>query len=58
MDVLISLLVLLVIVGLVYWAITQIPLPQPVRIVAVVLVVLIAIILLLNYLPGVHLAAR
>lgn len=52
MDVLISLLVLLVIVGLVYWAITQIPLPQPVRIVAVVLVVLIAIILLLNYLPG------
>lgn len=45
---LIDLLVILLIVGLVYWAITVIPLPAPVRTVAIVIVVVIAIIALLN----------
>lgn len=52
---LISLLVLLLIVGLVYWAITTIPLPQPIRVIAIVILVIVAVVYLLGYLPGGHL---
>lgn len=55
MELLIPILILLLVIGLVYWAITAIPLPQPVRVAAIVVVALIAIVFLLSYLPGVHL---
>ena len=45
---LIELLIGLLIIGLIYWAITQIPLPPPVRTVAYVVLVIIAIIWLLR----------
>jgi len=46
-------LVAALIFSLVYWALTQIPLPQPVRTVAIVLMVVIAVVFLLSLLPGV-----
>lgn len=55
MSLLISLLVVLLIIGLVYWAITAIPLPPPIRTVAIVVLCIFGIIVLLNYIPGFHL---
>lgn len=55
MELLISLLVVLLIIGLAYWAVNAIPLPQPVRVAAIVVIAIIAIIFLLSYVPGVHL---
>lgn len=46
-------LVAALIFSLVYWALTQIPLPQPVRTVVIVLMVVIAVVFLLSLLPGV-----
>lgn len=55
MSILISLLVVLLIIGLVYWAITAIPLPPPVRTVAIVILCIFGIIVLVGYIPGFHL---
>lgn len=51
MDVLVTLLVLVLVFGLVWWAITQIPLPPPVKIVVSVVLAIIAIIALLELVP-------
>lgn len=51
MEVLISLLVLCLILGLVWWAISIIPLPPPAKIVAQVVLAIIAIIALLELVP-------
>ena len=53
-SLLITLLILVVIFSLVYWALTQIPLPQPIRAVVIVILVIIAIIVLLQFIPGLH----
>lgn len=52
METLIALLVILAIIGILWWAVTQIPLPPPVRIAASVIVAIVAVVVLLNYLPG------
>lgn len=53
----ISLLIYLIIICLVlyvfWWVLSQIPLPQPVRTVAVVIFALIAVVVLLNFAGGV-----
>ena len=49
---LITLLVYLCILAIVWWVITQIPLPPPFRIVATVILAIIAIIMLLNLVDG------
>jgi hypothetical protein len=46
---LISLLVLVIVFGLVYYLITLLPLPAPFKNVALIILILIAIILLLGY---------
>lgn len=52
LSTLIALLILLAVVGIAWWAIQQMSLPQPFRIIAVVVVAVLAIVVLLNYLPG------
>lgn len=54
MEILISLIIILAIIGIAWWAITQIPLPPPFRIVASVVLALVAIVVLLHFLPGGH----
>ena len=50
---LISLLVVLIVLALVYWAITQLPLPPMVRSVAIIIVVLFAVMWLISLIdPG------
>jgi hypothetical protein len=51
-DLLIYLLIAALIFGLVYWALTQIPLPQPVRVVVIVVMAIIAILFLVRLLPA------
>lgn len=61
-DGLITLLIYLVILGLIWWAVTTIlaviPLPEPIRtvvnVVLIVILCLIVISLLLNLIPGTH----
>lgn len=56
MGILITLLVYLCILGIIWWAITQIPLPPPFRVVVNVVIAIVAIIMLLSLLgDGVHL---
>lgn len=52
MDLLISLLVLCLVGGLIYYLITILPLPAPFKTVAFCILVLIAILYLVGYLPG------
>lgn len=52
-ELLIYLLVIFAILGIAWWALTQIPLPAPFRVVAVVVVAVIAILVLLQILPSV-----
>ncbi len=52
MELLITLLVVLAIFAIIWWAITQLALPQPFRIVAVVVMAVVALIVLLQLLPG------
>lgn len=44
------LIVLLLVVGLVYWIITQIPLPEPIKRIAIIIVVVVAAIVLIMFL--------
>lgn len=48
---LVALLVVLAVIAIAWWAIQQMNLPQPFRIIAVVVVAVLAIVVLLNYLP-------
>lgn len=50
MSLLISLLIFVLVLGLIYWVITLIPLPPPFRTVALVIMAIIAIIFLLQFL--------
>jgi divalent metal cation (Fe/Co/Zn/Cd) transporter len=52
MSLLISLLVFVLILSIAWWALSQLPLPQPVRSIVVVIIAIIAIVFLLQYLPG------
>jgi hypothetical protein len=45
---LIGLLIFIIIVGLLYWCVTLLPIPQPFKNIALVIVILICIIFLLN----------
>lgn len=44
------LIVFLLIIGLVYWVITQIPLPDPIKRIAIIIVVVVAAIVLIMFL--------
>lgn len=58
---LISLLILVIVFGLLYWALTLLPLPQPFRNIALVILILIFILVLLGMvgvLPGYHVRLR
>jgi hypothetical protein len=50
-SLLVTLMVLLLILAIAWWAISQLPLPDPFRWVAIVLIALIAILVLLHLLP-------
>jgi hypothetical protein len=52
MSALISLLVLVVIFGIVYWVVQQIPLPPPIRLAVIVIFAVIAIVWLLKFFGG------
>ncbi len=52
LGLLIDLLITLLIVGVIWWAITQIPMPPPVRIAVVVVFALIVVLILLRFLPA------
>lgn len=56
METLISLLVILAIIGIVYWAVTQIPLPPPMGMVLNVVIAIVAILLLVQFVgfPSAH----
>ncbi len=54
MELLITLIIVLAIIGILWWAVNAIPLPTPVRIAAVVIFALVAILVLINFLPGGH----
>jgi hypothetical protein len=51
-SLLIYLLIGALIFGLAWWALSQIPLPQPVRAVVIVILVIVAILFLLRLLPA------
>jgi len=51
---LIGLLIALIIIGVVFWAVGQIPMAQPVRTVVVVVVALIVVLWLLSSGAGLH----
>lgn len=51
MSMLIGLLILCLVVALVWWAITQLPLPPPVRMIVAVVLALICIVAVLNWFP-------
>lgn len=53
MSVLVSLLVICLIIGIAWWALEQLTLPPPVRMVVVVLIAILAIGFLLNFVGGV-----
>lgn len=56
MEILISLLVLCLVMGVIYYIITIIPLPDPFKTVAIIIVLVIFLIVLLSYLvPGIGL---
>lgn len=44
-----SLLILVIVIGLIFWALSQIPMPAPWRTIATVIMVIIAIAMLLGY---------
>lgn len=52
MNVLLSLLIVILVLGLVWWVITQLPLAPPWRMAATVVFAVIAILVLLSFLPG------
>lgn len=52
--ILITLLIVLCVIALIYWAVNALPLPQPVRVIAVVIIAIVGAIYLLSMLPGVH----
>ena len=54
MELLVSLIVVLTICAIVWWVVTQLPLPPPMRMVAAVIVGLVAIVMLLRFVPIGH----
>lgn len=52
MNLLITLLIYLLILGIVYWVITLLPLPAPFRTVAIVIFAILVIVILFNFLAG------
>lgn len=51
---LISLLIMVLVLGLIYYCVTLLPLPPPFKTVALVIVLIIAIIWLLQFIPAGH----
>ena len=62
MDLLLTLIILAAIIAIVWYILSRLPLPEPIRIVIEVVIALIAIIVLLQLAPGVgggmHLGCR
>lgn len=52
MSMLVTLIAVVSILGIVWWALTQIPLPQPLRIAVSVIFAIIAIVMLLQFVTG------
>jgi hypothetical protein len=53
MSIIVSLLVICLIIAIAYWAINQLTLPPPVRMVVVVIIALVAILFLLQFVGGI-----
>jgi ABC-type uncharacterized transport system permease subunit len=53
MSIIVSLLVICLIIAIAYWAINQLTLPPPVRMVVIVIIALVAILFLLQFVGGV-----
>ena len=51
-SLLITVLIILAVIGIGWWAINQLSLPPPIRMVAVVVIAVVAIVLLLRLMPG------
>lgn len=51
MELLVTLLIVFAVLAIIWWALSQMPLPQPLRLVGVVIFALVAIILLLRLAP-------
>ena len=52
MNLLISLLIVVLVLGLFWWIVSSLPIPEPFRKVAQVIFAIIAILILLSFLPG------
>jgi hypothetical protein len=52
MEVLFSILVMVIVLGLIYWVVTLLPLPEPFKQIAVVIVVVVCLLYLLSLLFG------
>lgn len=53
LSLLVTVLIIALVIGLCYWALTQIPMPQPLKAILTVVLVIIAAIYLLSLIPGV-----
>lgn len=58
LTLLIYLLIFLGVCAIVWWTVTQMGLPQPVRVIAVVVMAIVGLLFLLQLLPGHHLAVQ
>jgi hypothetical protein len=52
METLIALLIFVIVVGLIYWIITMIPLPEPFKQILTVVFIVLVVIYLLSWLAG------
>jgi ABC-type siderophore export system fused ATPase/permease subunit len=52
MPILFSILVMVIVLGLIYWVVTLLPLPEPFKQIAIVIVVVICLLYLLSLLFG------
>lgn len=51
MNILISLLITVLVLGLIWWALQQLPIPAPFRTVVTIIFVIVAIVALVSFLP-------
>lgn len=52
---LVQLLIIVLVIGVAFWVVEQIPMPPPLKVIGRVIVGVIAIVVLLSFLPGLNL---
>jgi hypothetical protein len=52
MGILFSILIMVIVLGLIYWIVTMLPLPEPFKQIAIVIVVVMCLIYLISLLTG------